>query len=82
MCCPVKTLRRCHSWTALFCAEKPHDKHLARPGAFAQSLRAAKLLSKHGAPLTLRVQLASDRPQDAETARRLGQVLHATIELV
>lgn len=60
----------------------PHDKHLGRPGAFAQSLRAAKLLSKHGAPLTLRVQLASDRPGDAETARRLGQVLHATIELV
>ncbi len=59
----------------------PHDKHLGRAGAFAQSLRAAKLLSGHGAPLSLRIRLGSQGAQDIETARRLGEVLRATIQL-
>jgi len=58
-----------------------HDARLGEVGAYEQSLRGAKLLSRHGAPLTLRVRLGTDRAREAETAHRLGAVIGAAVEL-
>ncbi|MFH2008049.1 MAG: radical SAM protein [bacterium] len=58
-----------------------HDAAVGDPGAYEQSLRAAKLLARQGAPLNLRVTLGVDRAREAETARQLGRILNAHVTL-